>query len=127
MQVKVRGKVQVGQGKGELGDPVFVALTLGNVGVEHSIFAIAAHAQNLVVRGNARGHTIHDFAASKQIRHMERVKAQGWEGKGGGEALRIVGHEFEIKYICRSDSVVNDRASAAVVVHISLLLEKSNG
>jgi hypothetical protein len=49
--------------EGELGDPVLVALSLRQVGVEHSILAVAAHAQNLVIRRDARGHAVHDFAA----------------------------------------------------------------
>ncbi len=48
----------------------------------------------------------------------------GW---GRGEkALGVVGYKLKVKNIGGSDSIVNDSASAAVVVHVSLLLEKTN-
>ncbi len=56
------------QGEGEFGDPVLVTLSSGNVGIEHSILAVTAHTQNLVIRGNARRHAVHDFAARMWVR-----------------------------------------------------------
>ena len=44
-------------------DPVPVAVALGKVGIEDTFLDVAAHAENLVVCGDARGHAIHDFAA----------------------------------------------------------------
>ncbi len=58
------------QGKGKLGDPILVALTLGKVGVEHTFLAVTAHAENLVVRGDARRHAIHDFAEKYVIQDI---------------------------------------------------------
>ncbi len=59
---------------------------------------------------------------SKQRRERGIGVGGGW----GGE-LGVIGHEFEVKNIGGSNSIVNDRASTTVVVHISLLLEKTNG
>ena len=56
------------QGEGELGDPVLVTLSFGDVGIELSILAVTAHAQNLVIRGDARRHAVHDFAARMRVR-----------------------------------------------------------
>ena len=62
------GAAQVRQGEGELGDPVLVTLSFGNVGIELSILAVTTHAQNLVIRGDARRHAVHDFAARMRVR-----------------------------------------------------------
>ena len=48
-------------------------------------------------------------------------------GGVGGVALGVVGYEFEVENIGGSDVVVNNSASGAVVHHVSLLLEKTNG
>ena len=67
------GVAQVGQSKGELGDPVLVAYALGKVGVEHPFLAVAAHTQNLIVRWDASGHALHNFAARRFIRHLKNI------------------------------------------------------
>jgi hypothetical protein len=66
----------VGQSKGELGDPVLVAYALGKVGVVHSFLAVASHTQNLVVRWDASGHTLHNFAARRFVREIKNIKAE---------------------------------------------------
>ncbi len=51
------------QRKSELGDPVFVALALGKIGIELAFLAVAAHAKNFVIGGDTRRHALSNFAA----------------------------------------------------------------
>jgi len=92
----------VGQGEGEPGDPVPVAVALGKVGIEDTFLDVAAHAENLVVCGDARGHAIHDFVG-------------------------VVCHKLKVEHARRRDAFVDDSAGTAVVVKISRLLEQANG
>ncbi len=135
----------MGKGEGELGNPVLVALSLGQVGVEHSILAVAAHAQDLVVRRDTRRHALHDFAGRIHVRQDKKhereknlytttlanqrteTKVRG-RGEGGRGLLRVVVDKLKIKNISRCDSFVDYRAGAAVVERrTSHLLEKTNG
>ncbi len=54
------------QRKSELGDPVLVAYALGNVRIELSFLAVAAHTQNFVVGGDARRHALSNFAGRQR-------------------------------------------------------------
>jgi hypothetical protein len=68
-----KGAAQVRQSKGELGNPVLVAFALGKVGVVNPFLAVAANTQNLIVRWDASGHAIHNFAARRFMRHSKNI------------------------------------------------------